>query len=286
MSLWQEKKECTKKQKWEAGGEVLAVGGKVCSQNSVKTSCNIKKNNFWEHLFPMDNRHSSESYGKFLEYKLQNNMVRKVGVSYVSSCATSRSRLTTGNRTGVNPKYIIWKSLRQASSSHEWVMMISQPLWSFWRHSPLVKTNAFPHCQRYDTFQLTREKFCYEAKIYFQSDLWPCSNHLLLTLFGIFSFSFLHDNKAPRNKTGLWSDLRAVAADCIHLKMYDGLKSIFSHINYQWKRNANRVVTQNFRTNHIRNIIIWTMQTKLHMLLLNPPLIIPLKQFHHQNMIV
>lgn len=114
----------------------------------------------------------------------------------------------------------------------------------------------------------------------------PCSNHLLLTLFGIFSFSFLHDNKAPRNKTGLWSDLRAVAADCIHLKMYDGLKSIFSHINYQWKRSANRVVTQNFRTNHIRNIIIWTMQTKLHMLLLNPPLIIPLKQFHHQNMIV
>lgn len=154
--------------------------------------------------------------------------------------------------------------------------MISQPLWSFWRHSPLVKTNAFPHCQRYDTFQLTREKFCYEAKIYFQSDNWPCSNHLLLTLFGIFSFSFLHDNKAPRNKTGLWSDLRAVAADCIHLKMYDGLKSIFSHINYQWKRSANRIVTQNFRTNHIRNIIIWTMQTKLHMLLLNPPLIIPL----------
>lgn len=276
MSLWQEKKECTKKQKWEAG-EVLAVGGKVCSQNSVKTSCNIKKTTFenicsqWIVDIFLNPR--------FLEYKLQNNMVRKVGVSYVSSCATSHNRLTTGNRTGVNPKYIIWKSLRQASSSHEWVMMISQPLWSFWRYSPLVKTNAFPHWQRYDTFQLTREKFCYEAKRYFQSDNWPCSNHLLLTLFGIFSFSFLHDNKAPRNKTGLWSDLRAVAADCIHLKMYDGLKSIFSHINYQWKRSANRVVTQNFLTNHIRNIIIWTMQIKLHMLLLNPPLIIPLKQF-------
>lgn len=105
MSLWQEKKECTKKQKWEAGGEVLAVGGKVCSQNSVKTSCNIKKTTF-------ENICSQWIIDillnpKFLEYKLQNNMVRKVGVSYVSSCAISRSRLTTGNRTGVNPKYRI-----------------------------------------------------------------------------------------------------------------------------------------------------------------------------------